>query len=167
MDDRAKAIDNPILLDNTVLTNFALVGKPDLVTHLWPTACTTSDVLKEYEVGVIDRDLPPDAWAVLPVITPTDEEIAFAADLSAKLGAGERTCLAIVAYRDGLLVSDDLKARHVADQQGVSKTGTIGILVLCVRKSYLSLGQAESLLKEMIAKGYRSPVTDLGGLINV
>ena len=40
-------------------------------------------------------------------------------------------------------------------------TGTIGILVLCVRRGYLSGEQAEGLLAEMIALGYYSPFDSL------
>jgi hypothetical protein len=36
MDAEAVAITRPVLLDNTVLTNFALVDRADLVMRLWP-----------------------------------------------------------------------------------------------------------------------------------
>lgn len=42
MGDDATRLGRPVLLDNTVLTNFALVGRSDLVMRLWPSgACTT------------------------------------------------------------------------------------------------------------------------------
>ncbi len=159
------AVTGSILLDNTVLTNFVLVDRTDLVMRLWPqAACTTLSVLAEYRAGVASGLLPPDAWASLSVVTLTEEETAFAASLSPRLGVGERTCLAVVVQRRGLLVSDDLDARRVAEQHDVPKTGTIGILVLCVRKGYLSRDQADTLLAEMVAHGYRSPVASLGPL---
>lgn len=163
----AAAVMRPVLLDNTVLTNFALVSKADLVMHLWPTtACTTSAVLAEYDVGAASRLLPPDAWGNLPIVTLTQEEATFVSGLPARLGAGERTCLAVAVHRRGLLASDDMDARRAARQHNVSVTGTVGILVLCVQQGYLARDQADVLLSEMIALGYRSPVASLDGLVD-
>ena len=159
-------IVHPVVLDNTVLTNFALVDKARLVTCLWPTrVCTTLAALDEYKAGAASGLMPAEAWANLLVVTLAEEEFAFAAGLSLRLGAGERTCLAIALYRQGLLASDDLDARRVARAHGIALTGTVGILVLCVRRDYLSQDRAEALLGEMIERGYRSPVTGLGGLL--
>ena len=48
-----------VLLDNTVLTNFALVDRPDLVLDLWgPNCATTTEVMAEYQAGIIGRGLP-------------------------------------------------------------------------------------------------------------
>ena len=42
-------VTRPVLLDNTVLINFALVDWQDLVMRLWPkAACTTPSALDEY-----------------------------------------------------------------------------------------------------------------------
>ena len=156
----------PVLLDNTVLTNLALVSRADLVMRLWPTtACTTPAVLAEYDAGAVSRSLPPDAWVDLPIVTLTREEATLVSALPARLGAGERTCLAVAVHRRGLLASDDMDARRAVRQHSVSVTGTVGILVLCVQQGYLARGQADALLSEMIALGYRSPVASLDGLI--
>jgi predicted nucleic acid-binding protein len=165
--DGIVAVSRPTLLDNTILTNFALVDRAELVVQLWPTAaCTTAAVVAEYAVGVAEGLLPADAWIDLPVVELTGEEAAFADHLSSRLGAGERTCLAAALHRQGLLASDDLDARRAADQHRVPRTGSIGILVSCVRHGLLSREDAESLLGEMIAFGYRSPVGSLRSLID-
>jgi predicted nucleic acid-binding protein len=167
MDANAAALTRPIVLDNTVLTNFALVNRADLVMRLWSTAaCTTPAASAEYGVGVSRGLLPSDAWADLPVVTPTEEESNFASSLSPRLGAGERTCLAVAVHRQGLFASDDLDARRAAQWHGVPTTGTVGILILCVRRGYLPYKQADVLLAEMIALGYRSPVGSLEPLMN-
>jgi predicted nucleic acid-binding protein len=151
-------------LDNTVLTNFALGGQPQLVLRLWgDAACTTSVVLNEYQAGV-GAGLVPAAWHELPIVTLTESETSFAAELPPRLGAGERSCLAVAKYREGLLATDDRDARQTARQHGISVTGTIGILVLAVHQSHLSQDEANELLKDMIDAGYRSPVTDLNAL---
>lgn len=161
----AEQVDQPVILDNTVLTNFALVGRADLVIHLWPTtACTTPPVLDEFRSGVVSGLVPGDAWADLTVITLSEEEIALVASFSTRLGGGERSCLAAAVCRHGLLASDDLDARRIAQQQNVPLTGTIGILVLCLRRGYLSREEANGLLAEMIALGYYSPFNGLDQL---
>lgn len=80
-----------VLLDNTVLTNFALIEQPKLVLNLWASACTTPAVWAEYRAGVAIHQLPIDAWQSLAVVTLTTAERAFANGLSQRLGAGERT----------------------------------------------------------------------------
>ena len=167
MDADAAALTRFVVLDNTVLTNFALVNRADLVMRLWPTAaCTTPAASAEYGIGVSRGLLPSDVWADLPLVTPTEEESTFASSLSPRLGAGERTCLAVAVHRQGLFVSDDLDARRAAQWHGVPTTGTVGILVLCMRGDCLSREQANALLAEMIALGYRSPVASLESLID-
>ena len=86
----------PVLLDNTVLVNFAVAERPDLVLRTWPeSVCTTSAVRDEYSRGVASDVLPESAWSQLPLCELTEEEVAFATNLSSRLGAGERTCLAV------------------------------------------------------------------------
>jgi len=156
-----------ILVDNTVLSNFALVKRADLVLRLWATAAgTTSSVLAEYRAGAASGVLSPQAWAQLPVLTLTAEETEFASSLPPRLGAGERTCLSVAVHRRGILATDDLDARRMADEYGVSTTGSVGILALCVRRGHLTHEQANALLAAMIAAGYRSPIESLDALLD-
>jgi len=155
-----------VLLDNTVLTNFALVGQDDLPTLLWAdVACTTTAAYGEYLAGAAAGILPAGAWGDLIQITLNEQEDAFAERLAAHLGAGERSCLAVAVSRSGTLASDDLLARRWAREHGVEVTGTVGILLASVRRGYLTLEQANALLTAMIAAGYRSPVERLDVLL--
>lgn len=156
----------PILLDNTVLSNLAQVGQMDLVFHLWPDrVCTTRAVLDEYNVAAQAGLLPRHAWADLPVVDLTAEETAGAETFSTRLGRGERSCLTVAQAREGLLVSDDADTRNAAQRLGIPVSGTLGILVLAVRRELLTLSQANVLLAEMLVAGYRSPLERLDGLI--
>ena len=133
----------PILLDNTVLTNLALVRRNDLVMNLWPASvCTTLAALGEYRAGAASGLVPSDTWDSLSVVSLTEEELAFVQRLPPRLGAGERECLAVAVHRHGVLASDDLDVRRSAQVYAVPMTGTIGILVLCVRRGYLARDQA-------------------------
>lgn len=120
----------PVLLDNTVLSNFALVERTELVMDLWPDACTTPAVEAEYAAGTEGRDLPADVWERLTVLTLTPVEKAFAIRLNQRLGAGERSCIAVAHHRSGLFASDDYDARREAQALQIPTTGTIGILSL-------------------------------------
>jgi len=156
----------PVLLDNTVLVNFASAERPDLVLHTWPgAACTTPAVRDEYRQGVANDVLPRSAWSQLPICELTEEEAVFASSLSARLGAGERTCLALAHRRDGLFVSDDADARAEARDHGIPVTGTLGILARAVDQEVISLEEGNRLLAKMIEAGYRSPVDRLDSLL--
>ena len=159
-------MSRPILLDNTVLSNLALVRRADLPFRLWSEAvATTVAASAEFQNGVAAGLVPPGCWESLAVIELTAEEDALAVSQSASLGPGERTCLAAAARRNGMLASDDLHARRVAARLGVPVTGTVGILAACVRKEHLTLSEANRLLAAMIEAGYRSPVATLDELL--
>jgi predicted nucleic acid-binding protein len=155
-----------VLLDNTALTNFALVGRPDLVLALWgPDCATTTAVMDEYQAGIANRGLPAHIWDDLAQLELQPAEEAFAEQLPPQLGSGERTCIAIAVHRQGLFVCDDADARRVARQHGVMLTGTIGILVLNVRQGNLTLAAGNAILTDMIAHGYHSLITALDDLL--
>ena len=157
---------NPVLLDNTVLSNFAEVKRTDVVTSLWKTCRTTPDAWREFQAGIAIGRLPKDAWKSLLVTELTDPELDLANRLSNALGAGERSCIAVAANRAGLFVTDDRKARQVALDLNVKVTGTLGILVVALECKIILLDEANQYLAQMIQNGYRSPVDDLSGLLS-
>jgi predicted nucleic acid-binding protein len=156
----------PVLLDNTVLVNFAAARRPGLLLQAWPEiVCTTPAVRREYEEGVAQGAVPEAAWNSLTTCELTEREMEFAARLSARLGAGERSCLAVAHHREGLFVSDDADARKQARRYEIPVTGTIGVLARAVEKSGISLEEGNRLLTRMIDDGYRSPVERLDDLL--
>ena len=158
---------NPILLDNTVLSNLALVGQADLVFRLWAgRVASTPEVLSEYKVAARAGLLPSHAWIDLPVVELTTQEVAICETFSRRLGRGERSCLAVAHSRGGLFASDDADARAAARRLGIPITGTLGILALTVRRELLTLAQANALLADMVAAGYRSPMERLDTLVS-
>lgn len=153
-----------VLIDNTVLTNFALVERMELVTDLWPSACTTTAVQAEYAAGTEVRDLSSDAWDGLKLLTLTPTEKAFAARLHQRLGAGERSYIAVAYHRSGLFASDDYDARREGQALQVPTTGTIGVLLLNIQQGRITLADGNRLLAQLIQFGYRSPVNRLDEL---
>jgi hypothetical protein len=67
------------LLDNTELTNFALVNRADLVIKLWGKHCaTTTAAIAEYQTGIKTRSLPAKSWDDLTKLTLRPNEQTFA-----------------------------------------------------------------------------------------
>ena len=65
-----------VLLDATILTNFARVDLTSVMRDLWgDQVCTTVDVLMEYEAGIKAAGLPPSRWKQLSALklTPMSE----------------------------------------------------------------------------------------------
>jgi predicted nucleic acid-binding protein len=150
-----------VLLDNTVLSNFAVVEATDLVLGLWGQACAiTTDVWAEYQKGV-EQGLVPIQWQHVRQIELTAEEQNWLTNLPPRLGAGESSSLAVAYHRQGLLATDDRDARQAAVQWGVPTSGTLGILIAQVKRGHINLPEGNQLLGRMIQQGYRSPVEDL------
>jgi predicted nucleic acid-binding protein len=157
-----------VVLDNTVLTNFGIIHRADLVTNLWPgMACITPEVLSEYRDGVQVAELPADIWDCLPVVKLTSSEMALALSLAHRLGAGERSCLAVAISRGALFASDDEDARRNAKRANAPVVGTVGILIRNIQQNRVSLMDAQGLLDAMIAAGYRSPISRLDDYSNL
>lgn len=155
-----------LILDNTVLTNFALVDRADLLFSLAQTNCvTTLAIMQEYTVGITARGLDATIWRDLPLLTLLPAEEALTTALPRQLGLGERSAIAVAVQRGALLATDDAAARRIARQQGVTVTGTLGLLALAVRQSLLILTEGNDLLSAMIAQGYRSPLERLDELV--
>ena len=58
-----------LLLDNTILSNFGQVRRPDVLFDLWSAVmATTRPVMDEYQNGVISRSLAIYAWVNVSVL---------------------------------------------------------------------------------------------------
>jgi predicted nucleic acid-binding protein len=158
---------HPVLLDNTVLVNFASVGRPDLILESpFEQICTTPAVKAEYKAGVAKEQVTEGPWESLPEVELTSKETELAESFSLRLGPGERFCLAVAFHRNGLFASDDADARDIAQEHGIPVTGTLGFLVVAVQHGFCSLSEANTLLEAMIDSGYRSPVDRIDSLLD-
>jgi predicted nucleic acid-binding protein len=155
-----------VLLDNTVLSNFALIGKIDVLWDvLGSRAATVVDVIHEYERGVALRRLQKLQWNWLAILSLTAEELVLKQAFLRRVNAGEAACLAVAYSRKMAVVTDDRDARTIAVQYGIAKTGTIGVLVEAIHKQVLSPTDANVVLQKMISLGYRSPLGSLDTLL--
>ncbi|MCH8291922.1 hypothetical protein IH992_12580 [Candidatus Poribacteria bacterium] len=161
------------IINNTALSNLAQVDLVSLLQKLYDkriyTALLVADEIKR---GIRDgysflnraeRCLTTESdggWIhVLSLQTQSEQRLYL--ELRQMLHPGEAECLALAISRKFVFVTDDKAARRHATRHGVPLTGTIGILVQAVKRSFLSLEQANQHLTEMIAEQYYSPVDRL------
>lgn len=154
------------LLDNTVLSNFTIIKRPDLLRQaLVGDAATSEAAWAELQAGIHIGRLPQGDWSWLPILTLTEDESRIFQRLKQRLNAGEAACLAIAANRGYRVFTDDRDARELAAEWRIPISGTLGILIRLVDTRTLSLKEADALLDEMIVAGYRSPVLSLADLL--
>lgn len=154
------------LLDNTVLSNFAAVERPDLVRlALGEDAATSEAVWAELQTGMHIGKLPVQDWSWLPVLGLAEAETPLYDLLLDHLNPGEASCLAIAVARGCRVFTDDRDARELAARWRVPISGTLGLLIRLVDLKVLSLSEADVLLIGMITAGYRSPSTSLQELL--
>ena len=153
------------LLDNTVLSNFALVGRADLLHAVFAnTASITEQVAAEFQAGVASGRLPHTDLSWLPVVGLAVQELLVYQELRKHLNAGEAACLAWAAHKECIVFTDDRDARELASQMQIPVSGTIGVLLRLNDLGRISITEADALLRAMVAHGYRSPVTTLAQL---
>ena len=156
-----------VVADNTVLSNFALIGREDILAKLFEnTFFTTEEVLEELKLGEQRNVLPKRDWQWIRVlkIEVSQEEFLFRL-FAEMLGKGESSCLSIAISRDLKVLTDDKDARKLAQRREVPVSGTIGVLVEAIREELLSIEEGNTMLSDMIEQGYFSPFETLDELI--
>jgi predicted nucleic acid-binding protein len=166
-----------VIANTTVLSNFAAIGKLDLLRQLYGVVYIPTEVYEEVQVGLeegyrfyagIDQLIYPfvnKGWMRLTGVTD-EQELQLLGELPRRLHQGEAACLAIARHRGWMLLTDDLAARKEATRRGIHKSGSVGCLVLMVERGLCTLEQANLWLENMIRHNYyRSPVTDLTPLL--
>ena len=165
-----------IISNTTVISNFASVGRLDLLHQVFDEVYLSTEVYAEIQDGLAEghvfyadiethiHPLTPQGW--LHLVALTDEnEIRLFDQLLESLHRGEASSLAIAVQRGWAFFSDDARARQIGRELQVPVSGTLGVLLQAVRKHYLPLAEANALLDQMIRAGYRSPYTSLAELI--
>lgn len=154
-----------VLVDTTVLSNFAHVQRSDLLQRIYPQAVVPPVVLAELTAGERLGIVPLCDWTWLKIAPLREEESAQAREFTREIGPGEAACLALAKTRGFPLLTDDGGARALAGLLGIEISGTLGVLAKLVREKALSLELADELLTEMRRRGYRSPVRSLSEIL--
>ncbi|MEX2607865.1 MAG: hypothetical protein WD708_11010 [Kiritimatiellia bacterium] len=159
-----------LYIDTVTLSNFLGADEgPLLVTQYGSRLTITAEVYTELSAGAVTagvnleplaRDLDAGRVSFAP---PSNAAMMRRQQMYRRsLGAGEASCMAHAAISGGVVATDDRAARRLCGEEGIPVTGTIGILVVCVRKGSLSLSRAEDLHATMVKNGFYSPVVRIG-----
>ncbi len=156
-----------IIIDNTVLTNFSLVYQEELVKNVFNEKLYISEkVLLELKQGEERNIVPKRDWSWLKILkVESVKEHHLFDQLRLIYGAGESSCLSLAFYRSLKVLTDDYDARKYAQKIGIPVSGTIGVLILAIRKDILSLEEGNRILLKMIKNGYYSPYKTLDKLV--
>ena len=164
-----------ILVDNTVLSNFASIHRLDVLQKVMHRVFITRQIYDEIIAGILaGHDFqqqvqaevmkePPEKWIYITDFR--DAEISLYQQLLITLGKGEASSIAIAKVRGWGFLTDDRKARRITQEQGIKLSGTLGILKSAVIRDVLTVGEADNLLGEMIRCGYRSPYASINQLM--
>ena len=160
--------------NTTVISNFSLIGRLDILEDLFPVLYITPQVREEIIRGLqegyqfLEAALPhikiSSGWLrLVDFETETEQESYY--QFCKKLHSGEASCLAIAKHRNWLLLTDDQAARKLAKSNHVELSGTIGILILAVKHKIISVAEADNSLIGMVKGNYRSPVASISEFI--
>jgi predicted nucleic acid-binding protein len=160
------------IANTSTLSNFAAVGQLELLKARFETLYISEQVVDEIQDGLIqgydfytnlDQQIFPfsdTGWLHFITLETVDELMTFNRLLST-LHTGEASCLSIAHHRQWLFLSDDKAARQQARAMNVPISGTLGVLLSLVKQNQLPLVEADTVLWQMIQKGYYSPVISL------
>lgn len=165
------------VINATVLSNFAAVEQLGILQVSAGPLYLPVEVYDELVAGrlggysfydSIEQYIEPfvsGGW--LRLVSMVDSELRLSLTLPRLLHAGERACLSIARQRSWGLLTDDRSARQQAAAWNIPLSGTIGVLLEAIENDVLTLDAANAVLTDMIVRAnYRSPVADLGELLN-
>lgn len=161
------ALGQPVVLDATVLSNFASSDAVDWLVDLLnrPTAvpAVRAELDRGYEHGhefLADAiDEFDDGIPLVEGREAEDPPLLDAAEVRDRLDAGEAESLLCTVELDGTLATDDLAARRLATAYDVPVTGSVGLLVAGVERDVLEVTTANDWLEIWrTTRGYYAPV---------
>jgi predicted nucleic acid-binding protein len=160
----------PVFLDATVVSNFASTSSVDFLVHLLEAPIVVPAVRDEIERGVehgheylTSAVEAFDNGLAVSDVPPEIERVS----LHERLDPGEREALRGAVERDGTIATDDLAARRLATEMDVPVTGSIGLLVLGIKREHIDCETADGWLEVWRdERGYYAPVESVTGLLD-
>jgi predicted nucleic acid-binding protein len=132
-------LKEPVVVDSTCLIGLDLIGRLEILPHLYDPSLAPPEVLREFGVSP--------QW--LRVETPTSNLVAA---LKVMVDGGEAEAIALAAERQMRIILDDRRAREVAGRMNLKVIGTVGILIRAKRAGHLTW--VSPLLNELTEKGF-------------
>ena len=133
-------MSEPAVTDSTCLIALEQVGHLDLLPALFDPIHAPPAV--ERECGGVPR------W--ITVATPADSTLVTALEMT--IDDGEAETIALALEHHWRVILDDLQARAVAEQMGLTLIGTVGILVRAKRAGLL--GEVGPVLQDLGNSGF-------------
>lgn len=167
----SEGVARPVVLDATVLSNFASSGAVDQLGTLLDCPSTVRTVQAELEQGSRTYGFLDDALSHIGdtiAVTDIDGLDGSQTDrIRARLDEGEAAALCKALDEGGTLATDDLAARRTASDHGVPVTGSVGLLALGVRRGVFSVQTANQWLGTWREKrGYYAPVDSIEDVLD-
>ncbi len=162
-----------IVVDTCVLSNFALSRSLFILQscysrQVYITSFVMAEILKgllKGHKGLSDiKKALSEGWLIETSMKNIKERTLFET-LSASLGSGESSCIAVAKNRGLTFASDDLVARREAILLNIPLTGTVGILVKAINRNVITLQRGETILADMKKHGFYAPVFFLNELV--
>lgn len=159
----------PVFLDATVISNFASTNSVEFLVDVLEDPVVVPAVRDEIEQGV-NLGHKYLAGAVeafdegLPVIDVPPE--IGGVTLRDRLDPGETEALRGAAAHDGTIATDDLAARRLATELDIPVTGSVGLLVLGIKRDGIDTGTADEWIENWrYERGYYAPVESVSELL--
>jgi len=159
----------PIFPDTTVISNFASTNSVEFLVHVLESPIVVpagrdeieqgvkhgheylSSAVEAFDSGLSVSDVPPEIESV---------------SLHKRLDPGETEALRGAVERDGTIATDDLAARRLATELDVPVTGSIGLLVLGIKRGYIDSETADEWIDIWrTERGYYAPVESVTELL--
>jgi len=151
------ALASPVVLDATVLSNFANSDSVEFLTETLANPHTVPAVRTELEEGVaagyryLDVALDIIDGSGIDTADNAPDILSEEYDtIQVRLDAGEAEALVAAHIAGGTLATDDGAARSIAADYDVSLTGSIGLLIRGVVLGAISIDTADSWLTTWI-----------------
>lgn len=165
----ANGYPQPIFLDATVLSNFASTAAIDFLVEALNSPVVVSAVRDEIEEGrqvgheYLERAIVAFEDGLRVKTVPPEPG---GDQLRKRLDSGEAEALRGAIEHGGTLATDDLAARHLADDFGVPVTGSIGLLVLGIDRGVIDSTTADQWLETWReTRGYYAPVDSVADVL--
>ena len=160
----------PVFLDATAISNFASTSSVEFLVHLLEAPIVVPAVRDEIERGVEHGHeyltSAVEAFDSGLAVSDVPPEIGRVS-LHERLDPGEREALLGAAKRNGTIATDDLAARRLSTELDVPVTGSIGLLVLGIKRERTDSETADEWLKIWRdERGYYAPVESVTELLD-
>lgn len=131
----------PVVLDTTVVSNFALTSDLSLLIHgLDVRVVLIPAVADELAAGIeAGHNSPAGALEVVTVGSEPSERICE------QLDYGEAYACDAAATLNGTVATDDFAVRTLADAEGIDLTGSVGLLLELIARGALTAASSKYL----------------------